>query len=76
VFPLYFLSGALYPLAGIPAAMVVVTTINPLSYAVDGLRDLLIQQSHFGVGTDLVALTLITVALVGFGVWTFGRIEA
>jgi ABC-2 type transport system permease protein len=75
VFPLYFLSGALYPLTGIPQAMVIVTTINPLTYAVDGLRDLLIHQSHFGVATDLVALALMTVALIAFGVYTFSRIE-
>ena len=76
VFPLYFLSGALYPLTGIPPALAVVSSLNPLSYAVDGLRDLLISQSHFGVGVDLGVLALLTILLVVAGVWTFGRIEA
>jgi ABC-2 type transport system permease protein len=75
VFPLYFLSGALYPLTGIPIALAVVSGINPLSYAVDGLRGILISQSHFGVGLDLIVLSVLSVALVFFGVYTFSRIE-
>ena len=76
VFPLFFLSGALYPLAGIPFLLAVVSTANPLSYAVDGLRDVLIRQSHFGIGIDLVVLSVLTVALAFLGVFTFSRIEA
>ncbi len=47
--PLFFLSGALYPLQGLPKALQVVTAVNPLSYGVDGLRGALIGQSHFGI---------------------------
>jgi len=36
--PMFFLSGALYPLANLPAWLVVLTRINPLTYAVDPLR--------------------------------------
>ena len=75
VFPLYFLSGALYPLKDVPLLLAVVSTANPLSYAVDALRDVLIRQSHFGVSVDLVVLTVLTVVLSAFGVLTFSRIE-
>jgi ABC-2 type transport system permease protein len=75
VFPLYFLSGALYPLKDVPLLLAVVSTANPLSYAVDALRDVLIHQTHFGVGVDLVVLSVLTVALAAFGVSTFSRIE-
>jgi ABC-2 type transport system permease protein len=36
--PMMFLSGALYPLAGLPAWLAVLTRLNPLTYAVDPLR--------------------------------------
>lgn len=36
--PLFFLSGALFPLAGLPAWLQVLTRINPLTYAVDPIR--------------------------------------
>ena len=53
VMPIFFLSGALYPLANLPAALTVATRLDPLSYGVDGLRGAFIDQSYFGVPTDL-----------------------
>ncbi len=38
LFPMIFLSGALFPLSGLPAWLAVITRINPLTYAVDPLR--------------------------------------
>jgi ABC-2 type transport system permease protein len=38
VLPLFFLSGALYPLNGLPAWLTVLTRIDPLSYIVDPMR--------------------------------------
>jgi ABC-2 type transport system permease protein len=40
VFPMFFLSGALYPVAGLPAWLEVLNRINPLTYAVDPMRHL------------------------------------
>jgi ABC-2 type transport system permease protein len=36
--PMFFLSGALYPLSGLPAWLRVLTRINPLTYAIDPMR--------------------------------------
>jgi ABC-2 type transport system permease protein len=38
VMPLFFLSGALYPLTGLPAWLTVLTRIDPLTYIVDPMR--------------------------------------
>jgi ABC-2 type transport system permease protein len=38
IMPMFFLSGALYPLANLPAWLVALTRLNPLTYAVDPLR--------------------------------------
>src|SRR3954454_18491172 len=49
VMPIFFLSGALYPLSNLPTALTVLTRMDPLSYGVDGLRGAFIDVSHFGV---------------------------
>jgi ABC-2 type transport system permease protein len=76
VFPLYFLSGAIYPLTGIPTLLKIISSVNPLSYAIDGLRAVLIHQSHFGLGLDVGVLIVTALVLMAFGVIAFRRIEA
>jgi ABC-2 type transport system permease protein len=39
VMPLFFLSGALYPLSGLPGWLTVLTRIDPLTYVVGPMRD-------------------------------------
>ena len=40
VMPMFFLSGALFPVAGLPAWLAVLNRIDPLTYAVDPMRRL------------------------------------
>ena len=44
VFPMFFLSGALYPVAGLPAWLEALNRINPLTYAVDPMRGLVFNH--------------------------------
>jgi ABC-2 type transport system permease protein len=44
VFPMFFLSGALFPVAGLPAWLEVLNRINPLTYAVDPMRHLVFSH--------------------------------
>ena len=62
--PMFFLSGALFPLTKIPLLLKALATIDPLSYGVDGLRALLIGASLFGVATDVTVLLTIAVVLL------------
>jgi ABC-2 type transport system permease protein len=73
--PIFFLSGALYPLKNLPGPLAVLTRLDPMTYGVDGLRTVLTGVSHFGILFDVV--TLIGVALVLFiiGAWRFSKIE-
>jgi ABC-2 type transport system permease protein len=75
VMPIFFLSGALYPLGGLPKAMAVITWLDPLAYGVDGLRSALIASSHFGMAIDVAALALFGTALLAVGSHLFSRIE-
>jgi ABC-2 type transport system permease protein len=75
VMPMFFLSGALYPLSNLPPALAVLTRIDPLSYGVDGLRGAFIEQSHFGVVTDLAVLGALAALFLALGARAFSRIQ-
>lgn len=76
VMPIFFLSGALFPLTNIPRAMRVIARLDPLSYSVDGLRYSLIGVTHLGVPLDLAVLCLVTAAVLVLGGIVFSRIQA
>jgi ABC-2 type transport system permease protein len=75
VMPIFFLSGALYPLSNLPKALALLTRVDPLTYGVDGVRGALIGATHFGVATDVLALSAVAVLLLGAGAWRFSKIE-
>lgn len=76
VMPVFFLSGALFPLQGLPKVMEILTKINPLTYGIDGLRFTLINMpSNFGLMGDLVVLILITLLFLAIGSYLFRRIQ-
>jgi ABC-2 type transport system permease protein len=56
VLPIFFLSGALFPLTDLPRVLSFVTRIDPLTYGIDGLRSVLIGTSHFSPAVSLVVL--------------------
>lgn len=64
--PMLFLSGALFPLVGLPAWLTVLTRINPVTYAVDPLRRAVFAAQdltpaaidQFGAGVTLFGHTL------------------
>jgi len=75
VMPIFFLSGALFPLANLPKALAVVTSLDPMTYGVDGLRTALIGISHFGIATDIAVICAITAVFMGLGTYFFSRIQ-
>ena len=76
IFPLFFLSSALYPLTSAPSWLRILAEVNPLSYSVDALRYTLINQSHFGIFKDLLVIAITLVVMVTFAVNRFDRIQA
>jgi ABC-2 type transport system permease protein len=75
VMPIFFLSGALYPLRNLPVVLALLTKLDPLTYGVDGVRTELIGASHFGPTADLVVLIAVAVLLMTLGAWRFSKIE-
>jgi len=75
VMPIFFLSGALYPLTHLPRALAFLTRIDPLTYGVDGVRTVLIGVTHFGLARDAITLIVIAIVLLTLGAWRFSKIE-
>lgn len=75
IMPVFFLSGALFPLDGLPKAIDLVANYNPLTYGVDGLRAALTGTSHLGAGIDLFVVSIITLLILGIGTYLFSKIE-
>lgn len=76
IMPLFFLSGALFPLDQVPAALKAIAAVNPLSYGIDGVRGALTGVWHFSALTDVAVLVVITGLLLALGTRLFARIEA
>ena len=74
--PLFFFSGAIYPLQGLPRALVIITKANPLSYGVDALRTSFGSATEFGMTLDIAVLAGVTLLLLIAGAALFNRIEA
>lgn len=76
VLPLFFLSGALFPLGQVPPALAFIARLNPLAYGIDGLRGALTGAWHFSAAADLAVLGVLTLALLLIASSVFDRIEA
>ena len=75
VMPLFFLSGALFPLNDAPGPLALLARMDPLCYGVDGLRGTLTGASQFPLSLDLAVLMLLTAAFLALGSRLFSRIQ-
>jgi len=76
IFPLFFLSGAIYPIESLPNPVQVLAFANPLTYGIDGLRAVLIGTSAYPLGVDLGMLLVTSTVMVGAGTYLFERVDA
>lgn len=76
VFPLFFLSGALYPLENLPAAVRILSYVDPLTFGIDGLRWSLIGVSAMPPALDAAVLAGFSVLMVSLGAYFFETSEA
>jgi ABC-2 type transport system permease protein len=74
--PLFFASNAIYPISLMPDWLQVASRINPLSYQVDALRALMLQNgvSSFGLAADFSVLLVSTAVLVMIGARLYPRV--
>lgn len=74
--PLFFASNALYPIQVMPAYVSTIASLNPLSYMVDGLRELMVVGSvvHYGLLADFGVLLVVNVVIVAIAAVLFPRV--
>ena len=71
LFPLLFVSGALYPTDGMPPALRLLARVNPVTYQVDLMRHAFGQPTEFGLTTDTLVLTGSALVLLGLAALLF-----
>lgn len=76
IMPIFFLSGALFPLGELPKVVEIITKIDPLTYGVDAVRGLFIGINKFPIINDFVIIAVITATLLYIGTRLFDKIEA
>src|SRR6188472_299943 len=77
VFPLYFLSGALFPLRNLQIWLSILTTLDPATYAVDALRNMMLGITGKNSFTYDIIILFISVIIVGtVGMFSFRRMKA
>ena len=76
IFPLFFLSGALFPLENLPPYLTVLTLANPLTYIVDLLRSLLVGLQYFGTLENVVITVSFATIAIFVGILAFRRMRA
>jgi ABC-2 type transport system permease protein len=76
VFPLFFLSGALFPLSNLPSWISTLTKIDPATYAVDALRNAMLGIASYSFAIDFGILVAFAIAFGIFGGYSFGKMKA
>jgi ABC-2 type transport system permease protein len=75
VFPIFFLSGALFPIGKLPVWLSPFTLLDPLTYSVDALRGVLLGASHFPVALDVGVIAAFTALVIALGTVAFDRMK-
>ena len=75
VFPLFFLSGALFPISNLPSWLRVFTILNPVTYAVDGMRGAMLGTSAFPLIVDFGVLFAFSAVMILIGSIAFSRMR-
>ncbi|MFA6399386.1 MAG: ABC transporter permease, partial [archaeon] len=73
--PLFFLSGALFPMSGLPEPLGLIVKLNPLTYGVDALRGTLSGTAQFGLGLDFLVLIVVSAIFLFIGSYFFSKMQ-
>ena len=75
VMPLFFLSGAFFPLKGVPPVMLWIARVDPVAYGIDAMRILLINRSEFSLALDLSVMAVFAAVFLALGSRFFAKIQ-
>ncbi|HWF05188.1 MAG TPA: ABC transporter permease [Candidatus Angelobacter sp.] len=75
VMPMFFLSGALYPINNLPKVFSAIISLDPLAYGVDALRAVLIDRTFYGLGLDVTVMAIVALVFLIVGTRMFSKIQ-
>jgi ABC-2 type transport system permease protein len=75
IFPMFFLSGALFPIENLPAWLAPFVLINPATYSVDGIRGVLIGLHRFDIGLDFLVICAFSFVMILVGTYAFKKMR-
>ncbi|MFL5495857.1 MAG: ABC transporter permease [Gemmatimonadales bacterium] len=71
LFPLLFVSGALYPTSGMPRVLRALARVNPVTFQVDLMRHAFHQPVEFSPTTGVLVLAATIIVAFGLTAWLF-----
>ena len=81
VMPMFFLSGAMYPVSSMPPALRQLTHINPLTYGIDAFKHVLLRNAtpplgpEFPLALDIVIVAAVSMVMLTLAALSFRRKE-
>jgi ABC-2 type transport system permease protein len=77
IFPMFFLSGSLFPITNLPAWLAPFIFVNPVTYAVDGIRGVMLgsEFSRFNLFLDFGVVCLFAVIMILIGTYAFKKMK-
>ena len=75
MWPMFMLSGALFPIDNIPSYLSFLIQLNPLTYGVDLMRFVILGSTSFGPLADIAALLFATLIFVIIGTKSFEKMQ-
>jgi len=75
LFPLFFLSGALFPINNLPVWLTPITLADPLTYTVDALRNVILGTARFSLSFDLTIISAFTLLVIFIGTYAFEKMK-
>jgi ABC-2 type transport system permease protein len=78
--PLFFLSGALFPIPNLPSWLQIAAKVNPMSYGVDALKTIILGSAWQSLQlqplyVDLAVVGAFDLIMIGVGTWAFSRMK-
>lgn len=75
ILPLFFMSGALYPLDRLPHWLSIASRLDPMTYGIDLLRNALTGIHYYSVSTDVLALSSFLMAMSVLSIYLFNKAD-
>jgi len=83
IFPLFFLSGSLFPISNLPTFLAPFIFVNPVTYAVDGIRSVIVGSTgkvmvgsiQLSPAFDFLVVTSFSLVMIGIGTYAFKKMK-